>query len=136
MGYGENIYYSPEKYNLTQVGMLTDPNADWSFYDLVVWQQKKTHKLYWASDSGCSCPSPFENFLSITDLTELTTDNWSEFVQAVKDHAVAWDDSSGEFQCDKNELLAKTNALLRPPTKEEMEEAVASLQRIVESLPQ
>lgn len=131
----DNVYNSPERHRLSIIGELNDPAACYTFNNLVVWRSNKTGQLYWATDSGCSCPSPFEDHTEIDHLVPLTEDNWSEFVSEVKDHAVEWDRSSDEFQCDKNQLLATVNAFLRPPTRKEMDDAIASLRQIVESLP-
>ena len=37
----------------------------------VVWKHKDG-RVFWAHDSGCSCPSPFEDYNNLSDLTELT----------------------------------------------------------------
>lgn len=63
----ENIYYSPEKFGLELVGEFEWSEPDYSFDTLAVWKEKRGQ--YWiGEDSGCSCPSPFEN---ITDVNEL-----------------------------------------------------------------
>lgn len=58
-----NIYYQPEAFGLTTFGQLNDPNSCYSFDDVVVWEMKSPNgdRLCWAADSGCSCPSPFED---------------------------------------------------------------------------
>lgn len=73
--YDDNVYYNPEKYGLTIVGEVSwmEPRYDFDF-TLVLVDEEGT--LWWARDSGCSCPEPFEahkfpdDFLSGT-LTEL-----------------------------------------------------------------
>lgn len=62
-----DVYYSPEKFGLTTVGQIDWEEPDYSFNMTVVWKDKDG-KLYWASDSGCSCPSPFEDYHSIDQL--------------------------------------------------------------------
>lgn len=82
----ENIHYHPEAYGLTVVG---DIQWGWASYDFdmtIVWQDADG-KLYWASDSGCSCPTPFEDFQSLEDLetggsfqcAKAITDRFTEF---------------------------------------------------------
>ncbi len=62
-----NIYYSPEDFGLEVVGEFDWSEPDYSFDMLVVW--KESRGKYWVGeDSGCSCPSPFED---ITDINEL-----------------------------------------------------------------
>lgn len=65
--YDENIYYSPEKYGLSIVGTIDLSEPDYSFDMLVVWKSEQGQ--FWVgTDSGCSCPSPFEE---INDVNEL-----------------------------------------------------------------
>jgi len=33
----------------------------WQFYEFGVFRHPKNHGLYISTDSGCSCPSPWEN---------------------------------------------------------------------------
>lgn len=55
-----NIYSSPEKFGLTQVGEIKRPDMSYEFETFVVWRNQGGC-LYWADDAGCSCPAPFEN---------------------------------------------------------------------------
>ena len=71
--YGENIYYSPEKFSLELVGVVSDPNASYSFDDFAVWTDGR--RIYCASDAGCSCPSPFEEYTSVEQLKGGTKDS-------------------------------------------------------------
>lgn len=62
-----NIYYNPEDFGLETVGQMDWTEPNWDFDMLVVWKEKRGR--YWiGEDSGCSCPSPFEN---VTDINEL-----------------------------------------------------------------
>lgn len=71
MSWPDNVYDQPEKYGLIILAEIGDEAASYDFDDVVVWREDATGKLYWANDSGCSCPSPFENYGSVEDLTEL-----------------------------------------------------------------
>ena len=56
-----NIYYAPEEAGLTPIGEI-----DWSdgchvFDYTVVWRRTFDDRFVYAEDSGCSCPSPFED---------------------------------------------------------------------------
>lgn len=42
-----------------------DPNADYSFDILCFWATEDG-RVFTASDSGCSCPSPFEDYTGAT----------------------------------------------------------------------
>lgn len=57
----KNIYYSPEAYGLEVVASFELREESWEFDMLVVWRDPETGHLYYAEDSGCSCPCPFED---------------------------------------------------------------------------
>ena len=61
-----NPYYYPETHDLTIVWWVDIADA-YEFDMFVVWQDKDGN-LWWTSDSGCSCPSPFENVRGFHDL--------------------------------------------------------------------
>ena len=54
-----NIYYSPEAYGLTVVADIDKSSGCYEFDTFVVWKDA-SGRYYWAEDSGCSCPAPFE----------------------------------------------------------------------------
>lgn len=68
--YEENFYYHPEKYGLTPVGEVSWDDAAYQFDFTVVYHRKEDGKFLYASDSGCSCPSPFEDH-ELSDLEEI-----------------------------------------------------------------
>lgn len=82
-----NVFYDPEKFGLTVVGQLNDPNASYSFDDLVVWSASDG-RLFYAMDSGCSCPTPFEQYHGLADLTPITAhpDSFASFERDVANH--------------------------------------------------
>ena len=45
-----------------------DPNANYDFHLFGVWIVDGI--AYWTTDSGCSCPSPFEDVKSLDDLVQ------------------------------------------------------------------
>ena len=62
-----NPYYNPEEFGLEIVGEFDWSEPDYSFDFCVVWKAKRGE--YWiGNDSGCSCPSPFENYYEINQL--------------------------------------------------------------------
>lgn len=80
-----NIYYNAGSYGLELVAMVELAEPDYSFDLMGIW--KGAEGYYLATDSGCSCPSPFENYNDIGDLTgpltaeqaeEEATTLWSE----------------------------------------------------------
>jgi hypothetical protein len=65
-----NIYYNPEKHGLTPVGEV-DTGRGYEFDKLVVWRRDEDGVMFWATDSGCSCPSPFGDLNSVAGLTRI-----------------------------------------------------------------
>ena len=59
-----NPHYSPEKFNLEML-VFDEPGMSYEFNTLCFWATEDG-KVYSASDSGCSCPTPFERFDSET----------------------------------------------------------------------
>lgn len=84
MDWGNNIYYDAEKHGLVTIAAIDDAESCYSFDLTVVWKNPETGEKYWASDSGCSCPSPFELIQSVDGLTPLKTDtDWDRLVAHV-----------------------------------------------------
>lgn len=97
-----DVYYNPEKFGLTKVAELDFSSGSYEFDITAVFtKDDEPGKFYWASDSGCSCPSPFENFTSIESLQsggfkqirdELTrrfdAENWGPYVKITELHPV------------------------------------------------
>lgn len=59
MSYYTNILNYPEKHGLTLVAEVELSEPCWSFDTLAVW--KDDEGFYLGTDSGCSCPMPFES---------------------------------------------------------------------------
>lgn len=83
-----NVYSDPGKFGLRVVGEI-DLEGGYSFAKFVVWANEAGRFLY-ATDAGCSCPSPFE-YAGLPDLTMATRDE----VQAA---AEAWVAENGEYR--------------------------------------
>lgn len=68
-----HFYYDPEKAGVEQIWLHDNynPEEDYSYDIIALYQEKKTKKLYWGITQGCSCNSPFEDE-TLDDLTELT----------------------------------------------------------------
>lgn len=77
MGYSNpDVYYQPEHFGLTPIIEVELDGESYEFNILMVWKGQDG-KLYTATDSGCSCPSPFEDYISIDDL-EVVGPGWIE----------------------------------------------------------
>lgn len=74
MDYDSNVYYHPEKHGLSVVAELEFGDGGGYGFDFrVVWQDANG-LLYTARDSGCSCPSPFEDYDGIASLDRVGPD--------------------------------------------------------------
>jgi hypothetical protein len=87
------IYSSPEKYGLTTVGEIDYSDGCYQFDLTVVWRDAHG-RLFYGDDSGCSCPSPFED-MGLTDLTVCTFATLQEHLEDRLDEAYSplneWD---------------------------------------------
>lgn len=66
--YYHDAYHNPQKLGLEVVAEVELSEPDYSFDIAMVWWHTQTNKFYVAQDSGCSCPSPFEDFTSLEKL--------------------------------------------------------------------
>ena len=64
-----DVYYQPEHFGLTVVKEI-DAGEAYEFDLYLLWKHEDG-RFFYASDSGCSCPSPFEDYTSLEDLTEV-----------------------------------------------------------------
>jgi len=65
------VYYNPEKFGLKTVAELNLSPPAYSFDLLVVWERLSDGQLLYGTDSGCSCPAPFEG-QGVNDLAEFS----------------------------------------------------------------
>lgn len=97
-----NIYYSPEAYGLKAL-VDVDFADSYEFDILVAFVDPVTSVLYIGSDSGCSCPSPFEEHdkYSFEPCTSMRD------VQAYLDKHYAFQASKGRLE--EEEMEAEQN---------------------------
>lgn len=62
-----NPYYNPEDFGLTIVDEIEWRDEPYEFDLTVIWKDK-SGKYWIADDSGCSCPSPFEDYHTLESL--------------------------------------------------------------------
>ena len=84
-----NVYYDPKEFGLTVIAELSEDES-YEFDMTVVWQHEDG-TIYWDHDSGCSCPTPFENVRGISDLYVLAT-SIEELRQTVERQRVSLED--------------------------------------------
>jgi hypothetical protein len=124
-----SIYYSPEEHGLEVFGVLDEPDMCYEFHTLAVWKGLHDGRLRYAEDSGCSCPSPFEECHSTADLTEITHDSLDQFWTDVNDFCGY--STQGDLACEKTKLLSAVTAAL-PPL--DVSSTIAGLERIARDL--
>lgn len=56
-----NPYYSPELSGLEIINSF-DIGKSYEFNKLLIWKNLEDNTLWYGTDSGCSCPTPFDNF--------------------------------------------------------------------------
>lgn len=69
MGCFDDVYSSPERYGLRMIGSIEWDDEPYSFDMTALWVHHESGTIYAGSDSGCSCPSPFETVFSLEELT-------------------------------------------------------------------
>lgn len=84
-------------HSLEIVDTIEQEDLSYEFNMLRVWKDKN-NILYWAKDSGCSCPAPFENFHTVADLNKLTLSSLNAFEAEVKSFPATMQDKNSIIQ--------------------------------------
>jgi hypothetical protein len=67
-----NIYSDPEDFGVRQIAQFDLSDGCYQFDYVVLWQSLTTPEaIYLGKDSGCSCPSPFEDIHGLDGVNEL-----------------------------------------------------------------
>jgi hypothetical protein len=101
----KNAYYNPDALGLTVVAELEFSDKNYCYDTRVVWQ--KDGVLYTARDSGCSCPTPFENYTSVESLERVNMRELKDEIKYEKDSQYRGNPS---FDSDSREFLKKVKA--------------------------
>lgn len=67
-----SIQYSPHQYGVEIIAEL-EAGGGYDFDTVLVVRSLCCNKMYAAHDSGCSCPTPFEDVKYPTDYVEVTS---------------------------------------------------------------
>ncbi len=87
-----------DNFGLENIGEISVFPPDWSFDLLSVWVDPDTGEFYGAVTSGCSCPTPYEEYEKISDLEKL----------GKNPHDVAkWVKNAESTDDDPTELISK-----------------------------
>ncbi len=76
---------APAACGLEILAEISDPDLAYEFNVIMAFRDTKTHAVYLAQSSGCSCPQPFEEFTCLADMTHIrTADDARAFVRAAQ----------------------------------------------------
>lgn len=105
MKFNSNPYYSPESCEL-EIFFEIDIAGSYEFDKFVIWKDKN-NELFWDTDSGCSCPSPFDPSEDRHDLKLIDYNSFSAF----KEELSRFINNSGELSriINKVKNFIKTN---------------------------
>ena len=98
-----DVYHNPEKFGLRVVAEIEYSDNCYQFDTRVVWEDEIGTR-YTARDSGCSCPSPFEDYTSLVDLDYY---DFSALLEEVNGEIEA---ASGEYRSFGNDNIADDGA--------------------------
>lgn len=83
MSINNNIYYNPDKCGLEILATLDERDLSYQYNTYLVVIDLNSRRIFRASDSGCSCPVPFENYYfksaNKNNLEEITKHNFEQF---------------------------------------------------------
>lgn len=104
-----DVYYNPESFGLSVVGEVQWDEPCYDFDLTVVWTDGSL--FYWADDSGCSCPSPFEDFVSL-DHAGILRGSFHDMAEALNTRLAKTDDSDRTYAAPQVvELISRAMAL-------------------------
>lgn len=83
MKINDNPYYRPEKSGLS-IFWEIDTAGSYEFDMFVIWERQDDKSLWWGTDSGCSCPTPFESHVSLDPINSIYT--LGKFKIALEEH--------------------------------------------------
>lgn len=105
----ENPYHSPEVCGLKVLGELSkEPDYDFDF--VIVFKDIESGLLYWGADSGCSCPTPFEDTRKLSDLAQLNAETFFNFTQACENISSVDKQEAAKFISQFKQLIRTESA--------------------------
>lgn len=113
MGYdAPDVYNQREKFGLEIVGDISWDAEPYQFDLTVVWRDPKTGEMFYARDSGCSCPQPFEEYTSREKLTPI--ESFHEFSDMItKSVEILKEDTYYHSETDTSRVEASALELLQ-----------------------
>ena len=114
----KNVCYNPRECGLTTLDTMDEYGLSCEFNTMILWQDIKTDRVFYAHSSGCSCPMPFEEYhfesADNNDLNEVTRQNFSGFERTVDSFPVTMEERQA-FVTAAKEALARREARNGPP---------------------
>ena len=107
----DNVYFKPETYGLSPLADMDWHDESYEFDMTAAWTDVEGN-LYWAHDSGCSCPLPFEDFYSVDQLKtgtlqELFAELDKNLASYTPGGCYSWEVASNNLAQFKEEVLRK-----------------------------
>ncbi len=103
-----NVYYNPEQCGLKIIDTLDESGLSYEFNTLTIFEAIQNGKIYWAQSSGCSCPTPFEeyHFSDENDhnLNEVNEQTLDSFINTVKTFPASVDERNSAIRKVKYRL--------------------------------
>lgn len=115
---GELGWSSTKSENLIEVvASLDEGNISYEFNTLTVFKHTPTNTLFWAIDSGCSCPTPFESFWIDNETLDTNCEilhqgSYFNFSQQVENFPTTMSDRM-KFKDKISALMWKPNDILK-----------------------
>ena len=125
--YDRNVYYNPGASGLELVHTYDQDNLSYEYNTFVILRDVKNGNLFWARDSGCSCPTPFEDYYyneNGHNLNPITKETVDELERELKDfgHADGYPAHVQEIRLElKKKLERKKNWLQKHLTQKRAE---------------
>jgi len=104
-------YYNPEQFGLTIVAS-EDIAGSYEFDMLIVWKDIN-EDYYYATDSGCSCPIPFEDVSGVQDITRIEAHSFESFESEAKNYL-----SPDEIANIRRAVTRSSRVVSQPPPPE------------------
>lgn len=87
MSYASNVYYHPDKNGAELVAELDRDDLSYEYDTTIMLRRVSDGAIFLASDSGCSCPTPFEDYVGLESMERAHT---LEQVQRFADENAPW----------------------------------------------
>lgn len=98
-----NVYSSPENHGVRLLEVASKSGLSYRYNMAILVEELTTKNQYFARDSGCSCPAPFEKFKNVQDMTPLRGHE-AEYRDMVRDvKAPYYNYDSGRYQYEPHE---------------------------------